>query len=328
MDKHDKFKIITEGQEHGVSVTCIKYKISRTLYYRWLNRYKNNGLEGLGEIKKHFQPINKTPDVVDKALLKLIYKYPTYGPRALKYLLEDFGYNISESAVFNIMKRHDLTNKAKRHRFINKKKNKVVEDLPNFTSISCGQCWLFWITSYGDYEGIGPVFEYTLYDMISKIACTRFYNNITLANFEDLLGAVALPVAQTLQFDTKYLCFLDENALIKKGKKFFTSEISKIIDKHGFNVSVHILNEDQMPEEIKKSKHQYTEGCLSFLLKNKDFITSFMALKIKFQHYIRYYNMENENVFEDMRLTPVSFYNQQTGTKLILPLWAYIDRDY
>lgn len=328
MNKHDKFKIITEGQAFGVSATCKKFNISRTLYYRWLNRYKTSGYEGLGEVKKQFTPSNKTSQVIEKALIKLIYKYPNYGPRALKYLLEDFGYNISESAVFNIMKRHDLTNKAKRHRFINKNKNKVLDDLPNFDHIQCGECWLFWITSYGDYQDIGPVFEYTLYDMISKIACTRFYNNITLANFEDLLGAVALPVAQTLQFKTRYLCFLDENALIKKGKKFFASEISKIIDKHGFGVSVHILNELEMPDEVKHSKHNYTEGCLSYLFDHKDEMTSFMSLKLKFQHYIRYYNMEKKDVFSDQEITPVAYYNRQTGTKLILPLWAYIDREY
>ena len=111
MQKDLKFKIITEASIYGVSKTCKKYDISRTIYYKWLKRYQALGVSGLDETKRSFTPENKTEAKIEKAVLNLIKTYPTYGPRAIKYLLEEIGYDISESAVFNIMKRNDLNQK-------------------------------------------------------------------------------------------------------------------------------------------------------------------------------------------------------------------------
>ena len=109
MDCNQKFQIITEGQKYGVSEACKKHNISRTLYYRWLNRYKTLGMKGLEDIEKRFTPANKTSPETAVMLLSLIKNHPNFGPRELKYRLDAIGFNISESAVYNIMKRNQLS---------------------------------------------------------------------------------------------------------------------------------------------------------------------------------------------------------------------------
>ncbi|HSR03453.1 MAG TPA: helix-turn-helix domain-containing protein [Proteiniclasticum sp.] len=159
MDRQAKFNILSEGQKIGVSSICAKHGISRTLYYRWLNRYKTYGLDGLDPVKKVFVPINKTPPPIEDSILSLIKSYPSYGPREIKYLLEEIGHKISESAVYNIMKRHDLSTKEKRTRFAKKKTSPKISDLPAFDTMKSGECWLFWTTSYGSHESVGTIYE-------------------------------------------------------------------------------------------------------------------------------------------------------------------------
>ena len=152
MQKEDRYKIITEGLEKGISITCKKYNISRTIYYRWLKRYKEKGIDGLNNIQKDYTPINKTNKSIEDSVLQLIKKYPTYGPKALKYLLEELEISISESAVFNIMKRNNLSNKERRIRFSKYNQTKTTNKIPPVSKLNSGECWVFWINDYGNHR--------------------------------------------------------------------------------------------------------------------------------------------------------------------------------
>ncbi len=329
MQKDFRFKIISEGQKNGVSVTCRKYNISRTLYYRWLKRYKSKGIDGLEDVKKNFIPLNKTSTDIEDALLNLLKEYPTYGPRALKYLFDELGYKISESAVYNIMKRNQLTRKEDRIRFAKQQDSKITSSIPPLTKLRSGECWLFWITDYGPYKDIGNIYDYTFYDLKSQIACTRLYNEVSLEHFENLLTATAMPVAQTLHMDIKYLCFFEDNNILKQLGKTFKSKINKLIAGNGFDFNIHILsrsNED-LPS-IDALRKKYTQGCLSFLIPLIHTEMTFSQLKLEFQGYIRNYNLTDQSIFDHEGYTPVQYHNKLTHTKLILPMWAYIDRTY
>ncbi len=328
MHKNLKFNIISEGQINGISTTCRKYNISRTLYYRWLKRYKTQGIEGLDDVKKDFVPVNKTSNEIENALLSLLKAYPSYGPKAIKYLLEEIGYNISESAVFNVMKRHHLTNKESRVRFIKKKENNPPSQLPPISELNSGECWIFWITYYGDFQTQGNIYEYTLFDFRSRIACTRLYHDISFENFEDLLTAVAIPVAQTLSLHVKYFCFFHDLKIIKQTRSSLNSRVSKIAQDNGLDVKIHILKSDDSMAMIDELRKQYTEGCLSFLIPLIHEGISFNDLRIQLQKYIRAYNISHKTAFEDEVCSPIEYHNKLTNSRLILPLWAYIDRQY
>jgi transposase len=326
MNKSQKFSILSEGFEYGVSETCRKYNISRTLYYRWLNRYKANGIEGLNDQKKVFTPNNKTSEHIEKTILDLVRTYPEYGPRAIKYLLEELNIKMSESAVFNVMKRHNLSNKQLRLKFSKQRKTSIVSRLPAFETINSGECLVFWITNYGTFDQVGSLYEYTLIDYKSKIACSRLYDDINFEYFEDILAAVAIPVIQTLNFNVSYLCLLNDDEIIRRMKKGFKSTLSHILERNSFDVKMHVLNTTQEIEAVQKLKSEYTGDCLSFLLPLIHDGLDFSELKVRFQHHVRDYNISPS--LDKNRRAPVSYHISQTNSKLILPLWAYIERAY
>lgn len=329
MQRDLKFKIISEGLKNGISITCKKYNVSRTIYYRWLKRYKSKGIDGLEDIHKDFIPTNKTPIETENDLLNLIKEYPHYGPRAIKYLFDELDYNISESAVYNIMKRNNLTKKESRIKFAKKQEHNITDSIPSLNELHSGECWIFWITNYGYFENVGNIYEYTLYDLKSKIACTRLYNEVSFDNFEDILTAAAMPVARTLNLKINYLCFCENSKLLKQSGKNFKSKINKIISDNGFDFKIRILlhtNDDL--DKIDELRKKYTEGCISFLMTLINGQISFSELKIKFQDYLRNYNINYTSIFDNEEYSPIGYHNKLTNTKLILPIWGYIDRKY
>ena len=329
MRRSFRFNIISEGQVKGVSATCRKYDISRTLYYRWLKRYKTEGIEGLSDVKKSFVPVNKTKLEIENVLLDLFTTYPDYGPKAIKYLLDEMGYNVGESAVFNVMKRHNLTNKESRIELANNNSSNMTDFLPPFDELASGECWIFWITDYGYYENTGNIYEYTFYDYKSHIACSRLYNEISLGNFENLLTAFAMPLAQTLDLRIKFLCFFHDDKILKQLGRTFKSKVNNIISDNAYEFKVHTMPSffENLPA-IDTLRKQHTEGCLSFLMPFIHEERTFKELKMSFQDYVRDYNLNDKSIFDEEEYSPVQYHNKITNTKLILPIWAYINRDY
>jgi len=328
MHKDLKFNILTEGHKNGVTLTCRKYNISRTIYYKWQKRYQSLGIEGLDDIKRNFVPSNKTSQDIENILLQLVKTYPKYGPKALKYLLEELDHSISESAVFNILKRHHLSNKAARIRYAKKKVRSFSGELPKLEDLKSGEAWLFTITDYGNFHSLGPLYVYTFIDLRSKIACSRLYQRISFEHFEDLLNAVALPVARTLNFRTKYLCFYDDAKLIQSAMTTFMSKIDHTLQVNGLDVQPCILRSKEALLPITDLQKNYTENCMSFLLPYIYDDLPLAQLKLHFQRHLRTYNILNPFTYDDQTCTPIEFHNKSTHTELILPLWAYMDRDY
>jgi len=154
------------------------------------------------------------------------------------------------------------------------------------------------------------------------------YHDISFNNFEDLLTAVAIPVAQTLNFNTKYLCFFQDLKIIKLSKTILNSKISNIVQDNGLDVQIHFLKSNETLAKIDELRKQYTEGCLSFLMPLIHEGMSFKDLKLQFQENIRAYNLSHKIAFDKEICSPIEYHNKLTNIQLILPLWAYIDRQY
>lgn len=329
MQKELKFKIISEALKNGVSITCKKYDISRTIYYRWLKRFKAEGIDGLDDKKKNFIPKNKISNRVESSILELVKTYPSYGPRALMYLLDELEYNISESAVYNVFKRNNLTSKEQRIYY--SKKNKNIEAttlLPKTNELQSGECWIFWITDYGNFKNIGRIYSYNLLDVKSQIACTRLYNKISFNNFEDLLTAVALSVAASLKLQINYICLFEDRKILKQSDNVSISKFNRTLQHHGLNAKIHILKSSEALDYINSIKTKYMKSSVSFLMSKLKSDTNFSELKLNFQEYIRNYNLNNRIEYDEGTYSPIEYHNKCTDTKLILPIWAYMDRNY
>lgn len=328
MQKELKFKIISECLSNGVSITCEKYSISRTIYYRWLQRYKAEGIDGLEDIKKDFIPRNKTAPEVEKSILDLVKIYPKYGPEALNYLLEELGYHISSSAVFNVLRRHKLTNKYNRIKFSKKKNDIKQRVLPAVSDLKSGEGWVFWITDLGGFKEHKNIYTYTLFDIKSRIACTRLYTDISFVNFEDILAAVALSVATTLNLKTSYLCFFSTDKIVHRYKASYKSKIAETLKKHDRDMKLDFLDGSKDYQKIYEYREEYTKALISVLMPLFSENKSLSQIKRILQNFVRDYNLNTKIKFEDDFCSPVDYHNRLTNTKPILPLWAYIDRDY
>lgn len=328
MQKEHRFKIVSEGLKNGISETCRKYNISRTIYYRWLKRFKAQGIDGLDDQKKNFIPKNKTRSDIRDSILNLVKIYPDYGPKALKYLLEELGHNISESAVYNVLKRHNLSRKINRLKYAKQGDKTIIQTIPPLSELTSGECWIFWITEFGSYPSIGKMYVYTFYDLKSRIACSRLYNKVSYENFEDLLTAVALSVATSLNLRINYLCFFDDRKILRYADSIAKTKIRKTLQNHGYDAKIHFLKPNNDLEAINKMRVSYVSESISFIMPLIKENKSFSDIKLAFQDHIRNYNISYKKTYDIGLLSPVDYHNKITHTKLILPIWAYMDRNY
>lgn len=94
---------------HNVFKTCRYYGISRTAYYEWYNRYKNEGEIGLRD--KSRRPKHSPRTTKTEILAKIIYLRQSYhfGPwKISNYLKRYHDVTITSSGVWGILKRLNM----------------------------------------------------------------------------------------------------------------------------------------------------------------------------------------------------------------------------
>ncbi len=86
-------QFVLQALEPGanLSALCRDFGVTRTTGYKWIQRFRERGLEGLRELSRGPTPSKKplccSADVA-VAILRVRRDYPNYGPRKLKTLLE------------------------------------------------------------------------------------------------------------------------------------------------------------------------------------------------------------------------------------------------
>jgi transposase len=107
-----RFNLIHEREWTGdtVSNICKRYGTSRKTYYKWNNRYKQKGIEGLLDVSKRPHTIKYkkiTPEIEDTILdLRLTKRF---GCNRIKFRLKRIiGISLSTRTIYKILKRHCL----------------------------------------------------------------------------------------------------------------------------------------------------------------------------------------------------------------------------
>jgi transposase InsO family protein len=89
MQEKFHFIIEWESREYNFSELCDSFGISRTLGYKYLNRYKEKGIDGLKELSRAPNNVwNRTPSQISDALLALRRQHPRTGAKKLLRVLE------------------------------------------------------------------------------------------------------------------------------------------------------------------------------------------------------------------------------------------------
>ena len=105
-----------EDKQESVSALCRKYNISRTLGYRYLARYKEEGETGLIDkaCRPHHCP-QQTPVELEELIVSTRKRFPDWGARKIHRCLSDDYPNLelpSLSTLTTIFKRHNLVEKV------------------------------------------------------------------------------------------------------------------------------------------------------------------------------------------------------------------------
>ncbi len=68
----EKLSILQEGENQGVELTCRKYNLSRSLYYRWRNSFTRHGPDGLAPKYHRVDPEVRALEKENDRLKKII----------------------------------------------------------------------------------------------------------------------------------------------------------------------------------------------------------------------------------------------------------------
>lgn len=184
---HNKYMIIKHAlKEKNVAKTCKLFGISRTTFYNWERAYRKHGMKGLSskEPRKPQMP-NKVSASAERKILAYVAKFPADGPKRISYELKSEGVRVGESGIYNVLRRKQLSTRAQREAYAKSRNagslcgNRGKLDssqLQDPETMYPGYLVIQRISYIGKFDGIGKIYQYTLYDAYSKWAAVKIYN--------------------------------------------------------------------------------------------------------------------------------------------------------
>lgn len=120
MEERMKLMLMYQGEGWSMSELCEVFGISRKTGYKWLERYKQAGLEGLRDLSRapHQHPNAVVPEI-EEAIVELKQQRPRWGPKKLLEMLRRQGPEVRwpvPSTIGAILKRHGLVRSRRRCR--------------------------------------------------------------------------------------------------------------------------------------------------------------------------------------------------------------------
>lgn len=106
-----EFVALASLPDANISDLCHRFSISRKTAYKWLKRARSGGADALHNRSTRPQRSpNKTPAAIERLIIERRLRYPDWGGRKLKRVLEDEGHTglPSPSTITAILRRHDL----------------------------------------------------------------------------------------------------------------------------------------------------------------------------------------------------------------------------
>ena len=254
----DRLHIIKYYLDNEISVQklCKQFNRSRTWFYKWYNRYKLYGSKGLYNIVRKLPAMpNQTPLDIEMKIITFIEDYPSYGPVRISNDLLKKGIEVKPSAVYNVLKRHNLNTRKLRLEHIRVKHNVVkdksdierAKELSRSRSLNTegpGDVVGIDVFYVGCLKGVGRVYQYTSVDTYSSFSWAKIYTDKSAVSACDFMIHV-----YNNSLDTPIKSVLTDN-----GKEFTTHHKSK---KHSFE---RVLKELNIKHRFTKVRHPWTNG--------------------------------------------------------------------
>lgn len=281
----------------NVSQTCELFGISRTTFYNWKKAYEKHGMAGL-ENKKRRKPKmpNKVSKDIEQEILLYVTKYPADGPKRIYYELISQGFNIGETGIYNVLKRHNLTRKAQRieysmneksHINIKKRDKKDMSIFLNAKKAYPGYLVIQRIDFIGTFEGIGRIYQYSFYDTVSRWREVKIYNKKQDIDIWQYFERKLIYLLETFSLDIENLVTEKEREFLPyfvKGNKY-----KEILE--DFNINHIFISSEYI--DILDDMREFNEF-LMMEFYNKiplnDDLDSFIKVEDAINSFIRKYN--------------------------------------
>jgi len=198
----------------NVSKACRQYGVSRTVYYKYKDRYLTYGIEGLKDKERStpVMPNTTKANVVDKVLC-IAKRYPTYGPARLA---NELGNIVCSATVYNILARHNMSKKLDRllslaeipadikispilaRKLENQRPAQIFSPRPGYMlSVDT-----FYVCTL---KGVGRIYQFTAIDTNSSFGAAYLYTDKSAASAVDFISrtialfkALAIVIASVL----------------------------------------------------------------------------------------------------------------------------------
>jgi transposase InsO family protein len=120
MDERARFVLEVAKAEMSVAELCRRYGVSRKTGYKWIRRYKAEGLEGIRERSSRPPscPHKISSEWEERVLLERT-KHPRWGPKKIRELLRRKGYGRripAASTIGDVLRKAGLVSKRRRRR--------------------------------------------------------------------------------------------------------------------------------------------------------------------------------------------------------------------
>lgn len=170
---------------------CRRFGISPTTGYKWLQRFRERGREGLGDQSRrpHHSP-NRVQSSVEAKVIAVRNEHPTWGARKLRRRLQDLGNKDlpALSTITNILRRYQLLSVERPQR-----------DLQRFESAAPNELWQMDFKGHFETEE-GPCHPFTCIDDHSRYclcikACHHEDRETVQPLLEELFRIYGLPRA-------------------------------------------------------------------------------------------------------------------------------------
>ena len=104
-----RFVVEATQKARPFSALCAAYEISRPTGYLWVRRYREQGVRGIAELsrKPHRSP-TRTDATREQRVVQARRRYPDWGARKLKVVLEREGLPLPRNTIHRILVRHHL----------------------------------------------------------------------------------------------------------------------------------------------------------------------------------------------------------------------------
>ncbi|MBN2396529.1 MAG: IS481 family transposase [Candidatus Atribacteria bacterium] len=232
-----KYSVLQHARKHNnVTYSCREFNISRTVYYKWLKGFSKLGYLGLQnrEKAKPRMPNRIKPDK-EKILLNYIIEYPTHGPKRIANELGQQEIKISDTGVYNVLKRKSLNRRLDRLFYAQEKSDNPVVTERYLREIEKRQKvpisayypgYLFCQDTFyvGTIKGLGRIYQQTGIDAYAGFGFAKIYTDKTALSAIHFLKTKVLPVYR--QFNIPLDRILTDN-----GKEYTTHWVN---GKHEF----------------------------------------------------------------------------------------------